>query len=170
MKLTSFTDYSVRVLMYVAIKKGKLASIREVSEVYEISSNHLMKVVHLLGKGGYLDTIRGKNGGFRLGKEPKDINLGEPVRYTEEDLNIVECFSNKEGRCVLREECNFSNVMKEALLAFLTTIDNYTLEDLISDKEPIDFLVQQVQQIKNYTCKISFERTNFPLLLCAKVE
>lgn len=143
MRLTSFTDYSVRVLMYVALKNGELASIREVSGIYEISSNHLMKVVHLLGKGDYLETIRGKNGGFRLGKEAKDINIGELIRYTEDDLNIVECFGNKEGRCALKEECNFSNVMEEALDAFLATVDKYTLEDLVSDKNPINFLVQQ---------------------------
>ena len=131
MRLTSFTDYSVRVLMYVGQKDGELASIREVSEAYGISRNHLMKVVHLLGKGDYLDTIRGKNGGFRLGKDPADINIGALIRYTEEDMNIVECFGSKEGRCALKEECRFSGVMEEALQAFLTTIDKYTLKDLL---------------------------------------
>ena len=94
------------------------------------------------GKGDYLETIRGKNGGFRLGKEAKDINIGELVRYTEDDLNIVECFGNKDGRCALKEECNFSNVMEEALAAFLSTIDKYTLEDLIGDKKLVTFFNQ----------------------------
>lgn len=142
MRLTSFTDYSVRVLMYVAQKNGELASIREVSEVYDISRNHLMKVVHLLGKGGYLDTVRGKNGGFRLGKETKDINIGELIRYTEDDLSIVECFSSKEDKCSLINECSFSNVMQEALQAFMGAADKYTLEDLVKEKKPMNFLDQ----------------------------
>ena len=142
MRLTSFTDYSVRVLMYVAQKNGELASIREVSEVYDISRNHLMKVVHLLGKGGYLDTVRGKNGGFRLGKDPKDINVGVLIRYTEDDLSIVECFSSKEDRCALIDECAFSNVMQEALQAFMGAAEKYTLADLIKDKKPMNFLDQ----------------------------
>ncbi|MBT6032369.1 MAG: Rrf2 family transcriptional regulator [Kordiimonadaceae bacterium] len=140
MRLTSFTDYSVRVLIYVSQKNGDLASIREVSEAYDISRNHLMKVVHLLGKGGYLDTIRGKNGGFRLGKEPKDINIGALIRYTEDDLSIVECFSGTDGRCTLVNNCSFSHVMQEALQAFLSTADKYTLEDLVKDNEPMNFL------------------------------
>jgi Rrf2 family nitric oxide-sensitive transcriptional repressor len=140
MRLTSFTDYSVRVLMYVAHKNGELASIREVSEAYDISKNHLMKVVHLLGKGGYLDTVRGKNGGFRLGKETKDINIGALIRYTEDDLSIVECFSDTENRCSLVNVCSFSNVMQEALQAFLGAADKYTLEDLVKDKNPMNFL------------------------------
>ncbi|MCC3862246.1 RrF2 family transcriptional regulator [Pseudemcibacter aquimaris] len=140
MRLTSFTDYSVRVLTYVAKKNGELASIREVSEVYGISSNHLMKVIHHLGKGDYLETIRGKNGGFRLAKEPKDINIGELIKYTEEDMTLVECLGNKEGRCLLQEECNFSNVMQEALDAFMGTINKYTLADLIKGATPINFL------------------------------
>ncbi len=139
MRLTSFTDYAVRVLMYVAKKDGQLASIREVSEVYNISSNHLMKVVHLLGKGDYLETVRGKNGGFRLGKKAEDINIGNVIRFTEDDLSIVECYGIKEGRCGLIEECNFSSVMAEALNAFLGVADKYTLADLIEKDAPIKF-------------------------------
>ena len=139
MRLTSFTDFSVRVLMYVGQKDGELASIREVSEAYGISSNHLMKVVHWLGKGDYLDTIRGKNGGFRLGKDPADINIGALIRYTEEDMNIVECFGNKEDRCTLKNECRFSGVMEEALHAFLTTVDKYTLKDLLEGNKAMKF-------------------------------
>jgi len=123
----------------VAKKNGELASIREVSEAYEISSNHLMKVVHLLGKGGFLHTIRGKNGGFRLGKEPKDINIGALIRYTEDDLNIVECLGSGDAKCSLKDECRFADVMGEALQAFLTTIDKYTLEDLLVSKVTMKF-------------------------------
>ena len=89
MRLTSFTDYSVRVLMHAAKKNGSLSSIREVSEEYAISKNHLMKVVHMLGKGGYLETIRGKNGGFKLGQNADKINIGKLIRFTEDDLNSL---------------------------------------------------------------------------------
>lgn len=139
MRLTSFTDYSVRVLIYAAKKDGELTSIREVSEAYEISSNHLMKVVHLLGKGGYLHTVRGKNGGFKLGKEPKDINIGAVIRYTEDDLNIVENLSSSENDYALEEEGRFADVIGEALQSFLMTLDNYTLEDLLVSKVTMKF-------------------------------
>lgn len=139
MRLTSFTDYSVRVLIYAAKKDGELTSIREVSEAYEISSNHLMKVVHLLGKGGYLHTVRGKNGGFKLGKEPKDINIGAVIRYTEDDLNIVENLSSNENDYALEEEGRFADVIGEALQAFLMTLDNYTLEDILVSKVTMKF-------------------------------
>ena len=135
MRLTSFTDYSVRVLMHSTIKDGELASIREVSELYDISSNHLMKVVHHLGKGGYLKTVRGKNGGFRLGRPPEDIKLGDVIRYTEDDLNIVECFDEESTTCQLKENCGFEKVVTEALGAFLEIADNYTLADLAENGE-----------------------------------
>ena len=140
MRLTSFTDYSVRVLMYAAIKKDELTSIREISEIYAISSNHLMKVVHHLGKGGYLHTVRGKNGGFKLGKKPEDIKLGELIRYTEDDLAIVECLGETRGVCKLIDNCTFGSVMSEALGAFLDVADSYTLADMVDNLQPINFL------------------------------
>lgn len=137
MRLTSFTDYSVRVLVYTAMKKGELASIREVSEVYGISSNHLMKVIHHLGKGDYLETIRGKNGGFRLAREPKDINIGELIRYTEDDLTLVKREGAKEGRS---QEVNFTEIIDEALGSFMATLEKYTLADLVEGQTLTNFL------------------------------
>ncbi len=145
MRLTTFTDYSIRVLIYAATKKDELTSIREVSEVYDISSNHLMKVVHRLGQGGFLHTVRGKKGGFRLAKDPKDINLGDVIRYTEDDLNIVDCLkvSDCHGKnaheCRLANDCHFGRVMTEALAAFLGVVNKYTLADLIENFELITF-------------------------------
>lgn len=126
--------------MYSAIKKDELTSIREISEAYSISSNHLMKVVHHLGKGGFLHTIRGKNGGFRLGKPAESIKLGELIRYTEDDLSIVECLGDSRGVCKLIERCSFGHVMTEALDAFLGVADNYTIADMVENMQPIDFL------------------------------
>jgi Rrf2 family nitric oxide-sensitive transcriptional repressor len=140
MRLTSFTDYSVRVLTYAAMKQGKLASIREVSEVYGISSNHLMKVIHHLGKGDYLETIRGKNGGFRLAREPKDIKIGDLIRYTEDDLALVAKLSDKDPSSEKSDECNFGSIVKEALESFMATMDDYTLEDLVKGQSIVNFL------------------------------
>ncbi len=137
MRLTSFTDYSVRVLTYAAMKKEELSSIREVSEVFGISSNHLMKVIHHLGKGNYLETIRGKNGGFRLAKEPKDINISELIRYTEDDLTLVK---SKNDKLDQTKSISFSVVVDEALDSFMATLENYTLADLVKGHTLTNFL------------------------------
>ena len=137
MRLTSFTDYSVRVLTYAAMKKEELSSIREVSEVFGISSNHLMKVIHHLGKGNYLETIRGKNGGFRLAKEPKDINISELIRYTEDDLTLVK---SKNDKLDQTKSISFSVVVDEALDSFMATLENYTLADLVKGQTLTNFL------------------------------
>ncbi len=137
MRLTSFTDYSVRVLTYAALKKNELASIREVSEVYGISSNHLMKVIHHLGKGNYLETIRGKNGGFRLARDPKDISIGELIRYTEDDLALINSNDKKTDQ---NEKVNFNAIVEQALGSFMTTVDNYTLADLVEGQTLTNFL------------------------------
>lgn len=140
MRLTSFTDYSIRVLLYAAVKGDDLSSIREVSEAHDISSNHLMKVVHHLGKAGYLETIRGKNGGFRLGMKPESIIIGEVIRYTEEDLEIVEGMGDNEVQFNAANNTNFASVMKGSLDAFFKVADSYTLADLIENARsiPID--------------------------------
>ena len=137
MKLTSFTDYSMRVLLFAASNGNKLSSIREVSEAHNISSNHLMKVVHHLGKGGYLETIRGKNGGFRLGMMPKDIIVGELIRYTEEELEIVNGINEDNNEFDVSNNASFATVMKGSLDAFFEVADSYTLADLINDERPV---------------------------------
>ncbi|MDG1022096.1 MAG: Rrf2 family transcriptional regulator [Emcibacteraceae bacterium] len=137
MRLTSFTDYSVRVLTYAALKKNELASIREVSEVYGISSNHLMKVIHHLGKGNYLATIRGKNGGFRLARDPKDISIGELIRYTEDDLALINSNAKNTDQ---NEKVSFNAIVEQALGSFIATVDNYTLADLVEGQTLTNFL------------------------------
>lgn len=137
MRLTSFTDYSVRVLTYAALKKDSLSSIREVSEVYGISSNHLMKVIHHLGKGNYLETIRGKNGGFRLARDPKDINIGDLIRYTEDDLALINLNDRNADQ---NEKVNFNTIVEQALGSFMATVENYTLADLVEGQSLTNFL------------------------------
>lgn len=130
MHITRYTDYSLRVLVYLALKGEKLSTIREIAARYGISKNHLMKVVHELRLRGYIDTLRGKNGGLRLGRPPHRINIGRLVRDTEQDLNLVECFG-ADNRCVITPDCNLKRILGEALEAFFAVLDRYTLADLI---------------------------------------
>ncbi|MEQ6886373.1 Rrf2 family transcriptional regulator [Salicola sp. Rm-C-2C1-2] len=132
MRVTSYTDYSLRVLMYVSLQGDRLATIQEVADRYRISKNHLMKVVHQLTRKGYLDSIRGKKGGIRLRMASSDVNLGVLVREMEPDLNLVECFG-PDNTCVISPVCSLKGILSEALEAFLATLDRYTLSDLISE-------------------------------------
>lgn len=133
MHITRYTDYSLRVLMYLAVQGDRLATIQEIADSYEISKNHLMKVVHQLNKKGYIETIRGKKGGMRLHMAPNEINVGVLVRETEHDLSIVECHSSNNA-CKISPVCGLQPVFKEALQAFLAVLDRYTLKDVMKDK------------------------------------
>ena len=130
MHITRFTDYSLRVLMYLALNPTQQVTIQEIADSYGISKNHLMKVVQELNNKGYLQATRGKNGGLRLRGDPEAINLGTLVRATEQDLSLVECFGNN-GLCVITPACQLKRVLAEALEAFLHTLDGYTLADLL---------------------------------------
>ncbi len=130
MRITRYTDYSLRVLLYVALKGDALSTIGEIASAYDISKNHLMKVVQELAAKGYLLAIRGKNGGMRLNRAPEDINIGTLVRDTEQDLELVECFGSASS-CVITPVCELKQVLHKALNAFFTTLDNYTLADLL---------------------------------------
>ena len=129
MRITGYTDYSIRVLMYVTAQGDRLATIQEIADRYGISKNHLMKVVHQLTRKGYLESIRGKKGGIRLKPAPSDINLGILVREMEPDLNLVECFG-PDNTCVIAPICSLKGVLNEALQSFLATLDQYTLADI----------------------------------------
>ncbi|MBN7770883.1 Rrf2 family transcriptional regulator [Marinobacter daepoensis] len=133
MHITRYTDYSLRVLIYLASEGDRLATIQEIADSYEISKNHLMKVVHQLNKKGYIETIRGKKGGMRLHRDPRDINIGILVRETEQDLSIVECFSSK-NNCKITPVCGLKSMFGEALKAFLEVLDRYTLADVIKEQ------------------------------------
>ncbi|MDH4867622.1 Rrf2 family transcriptional regulator [Alcaligenes nematophilus] len=130
MRLTNLTDYALRQLMYLGQNEDRLCTIAEIAQYHQISQAHLMKVTHLLAKGGWIQTQRGKNGGMRLARAPEDINLGELVRYTETDLAVVECLGSG-THCILSGRCNLSNILKQALAQFLSYLDNYTLRDII---------------------------------------
>ncbi len=132
MYITRYTDFSLRVLMYLALNPDKQVTIREIADSYDISRNHLMKVVQNLNNQGYLKATRGKNGGLRLSREPALINLGDLVRSTEQDLTLVECFS-ADGRCLLSPLCQLKSILGKALENFFLTLDQHTLADLVPD-------------------------------------
>lgn len=130
MRLTLMTDYSLRLLMYVAQHPERLCTIAEVAQVHGISKAHLMKVTHQLGQGGWLETVRGKGGGMRLAHAPADINLGAVVRSVEPDFELVECYT-AHNRCTLTGNCRLAFLLKGALMSFMKYLDGYTLADLM---------------------------------------
>lgn len=135
MRLTNYTDYSLRVLIYLAVKPhGDKSTITEITEAYQISRNHLTKVIHQLGKIGLIETTRGRGGGITLAKAPTDIKIGDVVRETEEDFRIVECFG-PDNKCVLTPVCGLRHVLHDALQAYLAVLDKYTLADLVKEPE-----------------------------------
>ena len=134
MKLTSFTDYSLRVLIYLATQPDRRATVTEIANIFEISENHLTKVVHFLGKQGWLTTVRGKGGGMSLALEPAQVVVGEVVRQTEGGDMPAECFGTAEGRCRIERICNLRSVLGEAVDAFYAVLDRYTLDDLVHNR------------------------------------
>jgi len=135
MQLTYYTDYSLRVLMYLAIRRGRMANISEIAERYGISRNHLVKVVHNLARGGFIKSYRGKGGGIELARDAGQISIGEVVRYTEGPLKPVECFDIERNRCVIANVCGLADVIEEACGSFFATLDRYTLADLVRRRE-----------------------------------
>ena len=131
MRLTAHTDYSLRVLMRLALRPRALDTIAEIASAYAISEHHLMKVVHELGLAGYVETVRGRGGGLRLAKKAADISVGEVVRKMEPDLGLVACF-RKDESCTISSACVLASVLDEALQGFLGVLDRYTLADLVS--------------------------------------
>ncbi|MEI4770769.1 Rrf2 family transcriptional regulator [Psychrobacillus sp. FJAT-51614] len=135
MRLTMYTDFSLRVLIYLGTKESnELSTIQEISTAYGISKNHLMKVTYELGKLGYIETIRGRGGGIRLAMEPEAINIGQVVRHTEDDFHLVECFDCHSNSCVITPVCGLKGALNRALLAYLKVLDGYTLADFLLQK------------------------------------
>ena len=136
MRLTNFTDYTLRVLIYLGVNRAdsRLATISDIAIAYRISENHLMKIVHHLAKHGYVETTRGKGGGVRLALAPEQINVGEVVRKAEEDLAVVECFEKGNVNCTIIPACTLQGILEQALHAFFEVLDRHTLADLIVNR------------------------------------
>ncbi|MDE2229640.1 MAG: Rrf2 family transcriptional regulator [Alphaproteobacteria bacterium] len=142
MRLTLHTDYALRVLMYAGVKGGALSTIGEIVEHFQISKGHVMKVVHQLGQKGYLETIRGKNGGIRLARPLAQINVGSVVRDMEEELGVLGCLQGSEGYCRIEACCVLLSAMRDATSAFLAVLDRYTLGDLVKPRRPLARLLE----------------------------
>lgn len=130
MRLKSYTDYALRVLMHLAAKPDRLASIAEIARTYRISHNHLTKVVHDLRKQGLLDAVRGRSGGVRLARPAAEISVGDVVRHTEGTFDLVDC-----GSCVIAPACALTAALHEARRAFMAVLDGYSLADLVEDQK-----------------------------------
>jgi Rrf2 family nitric oxide-sensitive transcriptional repressor len=131
MQLTRFTDYSLRVLIYLGSHPDTLATVAGIADEYAISRHHLTRVVHQLGLKGYIETTRGKGGGFRLARAPERIRIGDVVRDMESGFELAECFRPSETPCRLLPACALKPVLADAGRAFLASLDQYTLADLL---------------------------------------
>lgn len=141
MRLTLHTDYTLRVLIQVAVADGKLTTINDIAETFDISKQHLMKVVNSLSRKGYLHTTRGRGGGVRLRRAPRDINIGQVVRETEETLDVIGCLQQR-GYCPIERVCVLRGVLHDATQAFLAVLDGYTLADLIRPQRALASFLQ----------------------------
>jgi Rrf2 family nitric oxide-sensitive transcriptional repressor len=141
MRLTVYTDFSLRALMYIGVNPDRLPTIAEIADSYRISKNHLMKVVYELGRAGYIETVRGRNGGLRLARLPEEISLADVVRTTEPDMALVPCFEPIGAACAILPACKLKAVLHEAGAAFLEVLDGYTLADLISNRDQLGALL-----------------------------
>ena len=134
MRLTTFSDYSLRVLMYLGVHGERLATIGDIAGAYAVSENHVMKVVHHLALRGYIETTRGKGGGMRLAQRPEKINIGEVVRGTEENLKLVECFDKSASNCRIASACVLKGILSRAMDEFFAVLDRHTLAELLSTR------------------------------------
>jgi len=137
MQLTLYTDYSLRALVFLGLKGDELATVNEIASSYGISRNHLVKVVHNLSQLGYLNTVRGKGGGVRLARQPEDINIGKLVLKTEPHFNVVECFEKDNVGCPIDGMCALKGALGKAYTAFMTVLEEYTLADVLSNKDQL---------------------------------
>ncbi|MGO2019642.1 Rrf2 family transcriptional regulator [Psychrobacter sp.] len=166
MRLTNYSDYALRSLIYLAVRPDPslLANISDIADSYGISKSHLTKIIHQLGQLGYIESIRGKNGGIRLARSPNDINLGALIKQIEPDFDLVECFAvpvnkdkdpqskglpvafieeeaDKPIGCVITPVCQLKSVFSEALTAFIKVLERYTLADIINNEDELNDLL-----------------------------
>lgn len=137
MKLTAFTDYSLRVLIYLAAQPGGRATISQVASAYGISENHLVKVVHFLGKAGWLTNVRGKGGGLELARPADRINIADVVRDAEGDTAVAACFEGSHASCRIAPSCKLRGVLGDAVAAFYAVLARYTLADIARNRDEL---------------------------------
>ena len=141
MRLEKQTDYSLRVLMFLATNRDRMCTIAEIADRYDISQAHLMKVVHLLGKASFVETVRGRSGGMRLAGDGTTIRLGDIVRRMESDLAPVECLRASGGNCLITSCCRLKGVLSRAMAAYLAVLDGVTVAELVKDNDALALLL-----------------------------
>jgi len=137
MQLTLHTDYALRVLIYLSTQPDKVVTIDEITDYYDVSRNHLVKVVHNLSSKGFIHTSRGKHGGMQLARKPEEISLGDVVRQIEANFDIVECFSSANKTCRVLPICKLKSVLQQASEQFLVFLDQYSLADAVKTNSDI---------------------------------
>jgi Rrf2 family transcriptional regulator, nitric oxide-sensitive transcriptional repressor len=137
LRLTQFSNFAIRMLMYAALKGDAASAVPEIARAYGVSYDHLKKAAAELCRHGYLETVRGRNGGLRLAKDPSEIRIGDVIRQTEGDTALVECFDPETNTCPLLTGCRLRVALQEALAAFFGVLDRYTLADLIRAPEQL---------------------------------
>jgi Rrf2 family nitric oxide-sensitive transcriptional repressor len=133
MKLTQYSDLGLRLLIYLAHRHGEPATIQEVSERFAVSRNHMVKISHQLTKAGLIESIRGRNGGVRLARPPESVTVEEALRVTEDNFDLVECFSGAQNHCVISGVCKLSTVLDAARAAFFAVLREVSLADLVKN-------------------------------------
>ncbi len=136
MRLTRYTDYALRIMLYLGARADTVCSIAEIAKAYGISQNHLMKVANDLVNTGYLKSVRGRNGGITLSKPPTEINIGQVVRHTEDGFELADC-----ANCVIAPACGLTGALAKAVVAFLRELDGYSLADLLIERQKIGALL-----------------------------
>lgn len=131
MQLTQFTDYSLRALIFISLKT-EACTIQEIADAYEISHHHLVKIIHHLGKLGLIKTLRGKNGGIWMNKNPNEIKLGDLIQQLESNFDLVPCFNQHKENCCIAPACKLKSILYEARVAFFNVLKKYTLADILS--------------------------------------
>ena len=137
MRLTAYTNYALRTLQLAALTSPKLCRVEDVVAVHDLKKPNIVKAVHELGREGYLETQRGRGGGFRLARPPQEITVGEIVRLTEGNLDLVECFNPDTNTCPLIGICRLSTKLREATAAFMTVLDDLTIADIAANKSQL---------------------------------
>jgi len=147
MRLTTFTDYSLRVLIYIAATPGRRATILEVAKAFGISENHLIKVVHFLGKAGLLANVRGRGGGLELARPASAVNIGQVIRMTERGDLPAECFDRRTNTCPITANCRLRRILEEAVQSFYGTLEKYSLQDLLRNRAALSKVLVPLQRV-----------------------
>jgi Rrf2 family nitric oxide-sensitive transcriptional repressor len=140
MQLTQFTDYSLRALIYIALR-NESCTVNEITQAYTISSHHMTKIIHNLAKLKLIKTIRGKNGGILMAARPDSINLGQLIVQLESHFDLVPCFNKQKANCCIAPICKLKLILSEAKSAFMDVLERYTLEDVLHNKNALFVLL-----------------------------